>query len=393
MAVVTTHIEFTETNADMDYATHGYFRYFGKLPPVVTRFVVERGMENAPAGRVIDLMCGSGTTLVECMLMGLDSVGVDVNPLSVLISRVKTTILPVKVLRRQLEDLYLPIRRDTSALRGQLTLGDDGKVSPDLSYVKGEQPRFPNKDYWFSDSIARQLAVIKHYVWAIADDNLRAFFQVAFLSIVRRVSNASPRIGRLFHVDTSPTLDVAATFFAKCEQMIEGMQRFSDMNPTGKATAMIANARHTELEPESFSFVLVHPPYYALYKYSSDVLRFELEWGGFSRSAISKQEIRDGFKTTDIGTFEHYVSDLADVLKEGYRLLKPNCLLCVVVSNSTLRDVRLPVVERLSAEAERIGFRVDCCYSRGVKYASASYHRSARDDKKTEQDYLLFLSK
>jgi site-specific DNA-methyltransferase (cytosine-N4-specific) len=393
MAVPTTPIEFTETNAELDYATHGYFRYFGKLPPVVTRFAIEQGLEDAPDGAVLDLMCGSGTTLVEGMLMGLDSVGVDVNPLSVLVSRVKTTLLPIKLLKQQLEDLHMPIRRDVSALRGQRTLFDDRDVCPDLSYVDAEQPCFPNKDYWFSESIARQLAVIKHYVWAVSEDPLRAFFQVAFLSIVRRVSNASPRIGRLFHVDTPRTLDVAATFFARCEQMMDRMQEFTEMKPGGKAIAMVADARRTGLEPESFSFVLLHPPYYALYKYSSDVLRFELEWGGFNRSDISKQEIRDGFKTTDIGTFEHYVKDLGDVLKEGYRLLKPDGLLCVVVSNSTLRDVRLPVVDRLSEEARAIGFTVDCCYLRGVKYASASYHRSARDDKKTEQDYLLFLRK
>src|SRR5262245_27696843 len=43
---------------------------------------------------VLDPFCGSGATLVEAHLAGIPSIGVDLNPIACLISRVKTQPLP-----------------------------------------------------------------------------------------------------------------------------------------------------------------------------------------------------------------------------------------------------------------------------------------------------------
>jgi len=51
---------------------------------LLTRFAVR------PGQLVLDPFCGSGTTLVECMKMGIDSIGIDANPSSCFSARVKT---------------------------------------------------------------------------------------------------------------------------------------------------------------------------------------------------------------------------------------------------------------------------------------------------------------
>src|SRR5580704_14344481 len=51
---------------------------------LVTRFGVRAGE------LVLDPFCGSGTTLVECMKVGVDSIGIDANPSSCFAARVKT---------------------------------------------------------------------------------------------------------------------------------------------------------------------------------------------------------------------------------------------------------------------------------------------------------------
>jgi DNA modification methylase len=175
--------------------------------------------------------------------------------------------------------------------------------------------------------------------------------------------------------------------------MIAGMEELEMQTQEVETKVIEADARATGLPDQSFGFILNHPPYFALYKYSSDVLRFELEWGGYDRKGISQQEIRDGFKTTRLDAFEEYITDMAGVFTEAYRLLQPGCLFCVVVNNSTLRDVRLPVVDRLTARAEQIGFRLDNHFCRTVRYAQASYHRSAREDKRVSEDHILFFLK
>jgi len=391
-------LEFNESNAKLDYATHGFFRYFGKLPPSVIRYILKEGLPNPKNGPFLDIMCGSGTSLVEAKLLGIPAVGVDVNPLSVLISKVKTRIIPKKVLDQQFGVLQSKILSDLSHFQAQPTIPvfyptkQNNGNKP--QYVEKEIPVFPNRDYWFSIPVQRDLAIIKHHVLQIESQELRDFFLVAFLSIIRRVSNASPRVGRIFHIGYDREIDVFSAFITRCNYMINGLKEFGG-EATGADTQIIeADARMTGLASDSFGLILSHPPYFALYKYSSDVLRFELEWGDFDRSKISKSEIRDGFKTTRLEAFEEYAADMADVFREAYRLLKNNSsLFCVVVNDSTLREVRLPVVNRFKSDAEIIGFSVDRHFSRPVKFAQASYHRSARDDKKVEEDSIIFFRK
>lgn len=61
------------------YATHGLFPYRGKFHPQMVKGILNV-MGLRPGETVLDPMMGSGTTLVEATLMGVDSVGFDVSP-------------------------------------------------------------------------------------------------------------------------------------------------------------------------------------------------------------------------------------------------------------------------------------------------------------------------
>jgi len=66
------------------WATHrGNFR--GNWPPQMARNLIIR--YSKPRETVLDQMCGSGTTLIECKLLGRNAMGVDVNPDCVMLTR------------------------------------------------------------------------------------------------------------------------------------------------------------------------------------------------------------------------------------------------------------------------------------------------------------------
>lgn len=66
------------------WATHrGNFR--GNWPPQMARNIILR--YSKPNELVLDQMCGSGTTLIECKLLGRNGIGVDINPDYVMITR------------------------------------------------------------------------------------------------------------------------------------------------------------------------------------------------------------------------------------------------------------------------------------------------------------------
>jgi len=94
--------EYTE--ADTQHLTHNIHRYSGKFIPQIAGRVI--GLVTQPGELVVDPYCGSGTTLVEAALLRRRALGLDLNPLAVLIARVKITPVARKeldALRRHLE--------------------------------------------------------------------------------------------------------------------------------------------------------------------------------------------------------------------------------------------------------------------------------------------------
>ena len=74
------------------YGTHGIHDYRGKFFPQLVRALLNVA-DVRLNGVVADPMCGSGTTLVEAVLSDRTALGLDLNPLSVFLSRTKTSLL------------------------------------------------------------------------------------------------------------------------------------------------------------------------------------------------------------------------------------------------------------------------------------------------------------
>ena len=72
---------------DTRYLTHSIHRYSGKFIPQIASNVIN--MLTKPGEIILDPYCGSGTTLLEASVLGRKSIGVDLNPVACLISRVK----------------------------------------------------------------------------------------------------------------------------------------------------------------------------------------------------------------------------------------------------------------------------------------------------------------
>ena len=80
---------FNRTRSVNQYLTHWVYPYRGKYHPQMVRALLN--IVGARQGsRILDPYVGSGTTALEASLLGIDCVGVDISPLCVLLTRVKT---------------------------------------------------------------------------------------------------------------------------------------------------------------------------------------------------------------------------------------------------------------------------------------------------------------
>jgi hypothetical protein len=122
-------------DADIHYMTHGFHLYPARMIPQIAKELIKR--YSSKEDIVLDPFCGSGGVLVEAMLAGRDSFGIDINPLACLLAKVKTTPIDPKLLMSQWENLRKELSRDIGALRFRQL-----KVNvPDFSNI--------NITYWF----------------------------------------------------------------------------------------------------------------------------------------------------------------------------------------------------------------------------------------------------
>jgi len=81
--------KYNITRSVNQYLTHWIYPYKGKFHPQMVRALLNI-LHVRPGQVVMDPFVGSGTAAIETMMMGVDFVGIDISPLCVLISKVKT---------------------------------------------------------------------------------------------------------------------------------------------------------------------------------------------------------------------------------------------------------------------------------------------------------------
>ncbi len=80
---------FNRTRSVNQYLTHWIYPYQGKFHPQMIRGLLNM-LGAKPGDRVCEPFLGSGTTALEASLLGVHCIGVDLSPLCVILTRVKT---------------------------------------------------------------------------------------------------------------------------------------------------------------------------------------------------------------------------------------------------------------------------------------------------------------
>jgi hypothetical protein len=131
-------------------------------------------------GIVADPMCGSGTTVVEAILSGYCGLGLDYNPLSVLMSQTKCALLSVdpELLIREHQAVSQALQRAPTA--------DTSATLPYFMSLSSADQKYLAE--WFSERVLRELDRIASMIYAREADPVRNLMLLALSNIIRRVS-------------------------------------------------------------------------------------------------------------------------------------------------------------------------------------------------------------
>jgi DNA modification methylase len=360
----------------IDNLTHGYHRYPAKFIPQIVKKLIET--YTTPSDKIADVFAGCGTTLVESKVHGRNSVGVDINPVAQLITQAKIQAIEPEILLTQIE-----------TFKNAILTFDAGAV-----YAGEQHLRI---DYWFREKEKNKIAFLYGVINEIEELAYRNFFLCALSNILKNCS-------RWLQRGTKPQIDpgkVIADPFKAMELQLKKMykknqefytQLLKDNNLSVKCDIKLADARHTKIRANSIGAIITSPPYVTSYEYAdihqltaywyeyiSDINAFRKNFIGTfysnnrdltTKSSIA-QKIVNELNIVDTrlaGEVANYFNNMYEVATEMKRILKPSGVACLVVGNTTMKDVRINSAEAFAEMLLLLNFEVEEIIKREIPH-------------------------
>ncbi|MFC6954098.1 DNA methyltransferase [Halorubellus litoreus] len=283
-----------------DVDIHDWYRFvYAFSDRVITGLVDEFDIEQEDL--IIDPFNGTGTTTLAAKKLGIDCIGTDTSPASVLSARCKTNWdVDLDDYRDRRADLLAtvePIFKQISS-QGNTTLdsfGNQDSEDVDLSKYDFSEPKKTPKG-WLSEKPLKKMKVLKYHIEKLPDDDVTDLFKLAMIAILPEdVGNV--RFGPEATRDRKQEgdKDVFTIFKSKLAEIEEDLETVQsavesgDLDP-GETEVIRADARqlaktlreesellNTDKHNGEVDYLITSPPYPAEHDYTRNQ-RLELIW-------------------------------------------------------------------------------------------------------------------
>ena len=308
---------------------------------------------------VYDPFCGSGVTLNVAIREGRPSIGTDINPLALLIAKVRSyvDIKPEK---------YLPL------------------LEKEWSSLESDIPKVRNVDYWFKDYVVRDLGKLRKFLSRLPTGKEKEFFLVVFSQTVRNVSLTRKGEFKRYRMRLEDVYkfnpDVLSEFLLLARDYISRLK--GSNKPKNYLQVFLHDVRKPLPFQNKVDLVVTSPPYgdskttVAYGEFSS----FSLEWinglieipiknldreslGGAKSSVrlpslntleetIEKISERDKKRAEEV---EAFYKDLYKTIENIVMKLSDKATVCFVVGNRRVRKLTVPMDEIVREMFESFG--------------------------------------
>lgn len=389
-------LNFQDNGKDA-HLSHKAHSFPAKFPPQLPcKFILEL---TDIGDIVLDSMMGSGTTVLEAFLHGRQAIGFDIDPLAMLISRVKVESFSTSELN----------------VAGKRILKEAQKIVrlyPEL-LAADKRKRFNEKtieflNYWFIEEVQMELLALLAEIEKIDNEKIKDFFKLIFSSIIITKTGGVSLALDLAH--TRP--HKAKTVFSKTGKVLFGdenekkrhlvkslrspldefekklkqnLRGVIETAPSNLGPIInFGNAQSLALPPNSVDLIVTSPPYVSNAIDYMRAHKFSLVWFGYPIEDLMKKrktyiggegfvdlpqielpqsvetlvtEIRQKSKAKSVSLRRYYV-EMTLVLQEMFRVLKSEKSAIVVVGNSILAGHDVQIEDSLVEIGKKIGFDV-----------------------------------
>lgn len=387
---------------DSRYASHNFHSFPAKFPPQLPRKFI--GCLTQPGDIVLDPMVGSGTTVVEASLAQRQGVGLDIDPLAILITRVKTTPLDpeqaIAIGNEVIENAKQSLREQRASLEQDIERRWDDETRAFI-------------DFWFRRQTQIELLALLHSIARVDDTAVRRFLELAFSAIIITKSGGVSLALDLGHtrphrakyvvtLQTAPVADGDGVAWSgdRLEHMTKTLRSPIDefrrrvhnnargLYETGRLPVMpsvgFADAEKMPLRDGTVDLIVTSPPYASNAIDYMRAHKFTLVWLGHAIERLSEHRKKyigseavgvhalDALPARTTSIVESisaldarkgrvvalYYSQMKRVLAQMYRVLRPGRAAIVVVGSSVMRGRDTETHECLADIGRSLGFDV-----------------------------------
>ena len=362
---------------------HRWVRYREGYAGDLVKEILRRYPVRIGKDYVVDPMSGSGSTLIACKEVGIDSIGLDVNPFAVLAGNVKG----VRYSKKALSDILQVFE---AVIKLPLKTGPFNNSNYLAKY-------FPSKNYKVLVSIKKRLEEVRKGF-------VKDFVKLALLSILEDCSNRK-KDGNGLATRPAPCSDPVARLSEQIQMMIYDVECSNHPSCTSicfdqSATQLYPFLRNYSKKKEmSIGGFIFSPPYANSFDYFESY-KLEILFGDYfsiedfqdarsrlirnfrlgktqsesrfklvedlcsevSKAIIRKEKmtgIRDGRTRLVPNMLRAYFEDMAQVIEGTYKTLRKGCSTHIVIDQSAYAGIPIPTDLIFAEIGQQIGFNVE----------------------------------
>lgn len=326
---------------------------------------------------VLDPMSGSGMVLAQAAKLGIQSYGIDLDPLAKLISSVGATPVSTLSVNRSLDMLLSRCRHDEA--RGR-------KV--ELSWIDCDPNTSKFIEFWFGAKQIAHLRLLSYHLMVEPVTTTQATLNLLKVAVSRLIVTKEPKASlardtahsRPHRTITENDFDLFQALEGSVRHILKALDQATPIVP---AKTYLGDARKlTRISDESIDCIVTSPPYLNAIDYMRGH-KLSLVWWGYSISKLTgirltaigaekatvkyaderfitmSNEYRWGeLPTKTQGVLRQYYADLSAQMIETARVLKRAGKATYVVGDSNIRGIYIPNHQMLISAAQRAGLEL-----------------------------------
>jgi hypothetical protein len=394
-------------NSKYDYAGQSYSSSCPNLHKYPATMLPQIGVDifkelSVSGGNLLDPYCGSGSSFSSGLECGIKEMyGYDINPLAVLLSKVKFTRISIEKLLETRKVFRISL----------------------YDFIKNEQsiealphPQITNVSFWFSKEVVNNLILIKYFIDKIKDNDIRNFFLLPFSETVRECSYTRNDEFKLFRMKSDDLLnfnpDVISIYFKKFDNAFSCYKHFYLPKLEDNVRIEIKYDKFNSCD-KHFDVVLTSPPYgdsrttvaYGQFSALSN------EWLGINYARkidnmlMGGQKLKENIKEGIIADFisqiddvdkkralevSAFYNDLGCSIKKVAKSIRKGGKSIYVIGNRTVKNVLLPTDQFIAEKFEENGFKHLITYERALSNKFMPRRNSPTNEKGKTVNTMLF---